>query len=92
MRRAREIIRLKSSCVSAHEIARLLGMARSTAGDLETGERREAVLASSGRHDRRRAGNGALRQPAQQKRPPAHRGAGLGLSPSRTEAQARHPC
>src|ERR1700722_15789348 len=30
MRHAREIIRLKSSCVSAHEIARRLGMARST--------------------------------------------------------------
>ena len=30
MRDAREIIRLKSSCVSAHEIARRLGLARST--------------------------------------------------------------
>ena len=30
MRGAREIIRLKSSCVSTHEIARRLGMARST--------------------------------------------------------------
>jgi transposase len=30
MRHVREIIRLKSSCVSAHEIARRLGMARST--------------------------------------------------------------
>ena len=30
MRHAREIIRLKSSCVSAHEIARRLGLARST--------------------------------------------------------------
>ena len=30
MRGAREIIRLKSSCVSTHEIARRLGIARST--------------------------------------------------------------
>jgi len=30
MRDAREIIRLKFSCVSTHEIARRLGMARST--------------------------------------------------------------
>jgi IS30 family transposase len=30
MRGAREIIRLKSSCVSTHEIARRLGVARST--------------------------------------------------------------
>jgi IS30 family transposase len=30
MRGAREIIRLKSSCVSTHEIARQLGLARST--------------------------------------------------------------
>jgi len=30
MRHAREIIQLKFSCVSTHEIARRLGMARST--------------------------------------------------------------
>jgi Mn-dependent DtxR family transcriptional regulator len=30
MRGAREIIRLKSSCVSTHEISRRLGIARST--------------------------------------------------------------
>src|ERR1700722_12628897 len=41
MRHAREIIRLKSSCVSAHEIARRLGMARSTVR--ETLKRMEAA-------------------------------------------------
>ena len=41
MRDAREIIRLKSSCVSAHEIARRLGMARSTVR--ETLKRTEAA-------------------------------------------------
>jgi transposase len=41
MRHAREIIRLKSSCVSAHEIARRLGMARSTVR--ETLKRTEAA-------------------------------------------------
>ena len=41
MRHAREIIRLKSSCVSTHEIASRLGMARSTVR--ETLKRTEAV-------------------------------------------------
>ena len=41
------------------------------AGDAEANGSRGAVLASSGRHDRRRAGGGALRQPAQQTGPPA---------------------
>ena len=41
MRHAREIIRLKSSCVSTHEIASRLGMARSTVR--ETLKRTEAA-------------------------------------------------
>ena len=41
MRDAREVIRLKSSCASTHEIARRLGLARSTAR--ETLKRTEAA-------------------------------------------------
>ena len=92
MRDAREIIRLKFSGVSTHEIARRLGMARSTVREMF--KRMEGAgldLAAAGRHERRGAGGGALRQPAQQARPPADRGAGLGRRASRTEAQACHP-
>ena len=75
---AREIIRLKFSSVSTHEIARWLNMALDGAGDLEAGGRRRPVLAHAGGHERRGAGGGALRQPTQQTRPPARRRAGLG--------------
>ena len=92
MRHAREIIRLKSSCVSAHEIALRLGMARSTvretlkradgAGlswplpDDMTDGALEAVLYASRRSKR---GHRRIEEPD------------WALSPSRTEAQARHP-
>ena len=56
MRGAREIIRLKSSSVSTHEIARRLGLARiDGAGDIEAGGRRGPVLAPS-RGDERPGG------------------------------------
>ena len=56
MRDAREIIRLKSSSVSTHEIARRLGLARlDGAGDIEAGGWRRPVLALAGGHERRGA-------------------------------------
>src|SRR6201995_2206809 len=61
------------------------------AGDVEAGGDRRPVLALAGEHERRGAGGGALRQSAQQTRPSADRGTGLGRRASRTEAQARHP-
>jgi IS30 family transposase len=47
MRDAREIIRLKFSCVSTHEIARRLNMARSTVR--ETLRRQKTPVAASRR-------------------------------------------
>ena len=74
MRDAREIIRLKFSGVSTHEIARRLGMARSTVREtLKRADGAGLVLALAGGHERRGAGGGALRQPAQQTRPSADR-------------------
>ena len=70
MRDAREVIRLKSASVSTHEIARRLGLARSTVR--ETLKRAEtAGLAWPLPDDMtdRGAGGGALRQPAQQTGP-----------------------
>src|ERR1700688_2897438 len=61
------------------------------ARDVEANGGRRPVLAPAGGHERRGAGGGALRQPAQQTRPSTDRGTGLGLRASRTEAQARHP-
>src|SRR5271155_4316808 len=55
------------------------------AGDVEAGGRRGPVLAPAGRHERRGAGGGALRQPTQQTRPPADRRTGLGRRASRVE-------
>ena len=66
MRDAREIIRLKFSCVSTHEIARRLGMARSTVREtLKRAGDRGPLLAVAGGHERRGARGGALRQPSE---------------------------
>ena len=92
MRDAREIIRLKvSGGIDARDRAAAWHGALDGAGDVEAGGRRGPRLAVAGGHDRRGAGGGALRQPAQQARPSADRRAGLGRRASRTEAQARHP-
>ena len=66
MRHAREIIRLKFSCVSTHEIARRLGMACSTVR--ETLKRTETAGLSWPLPEDMSEGarGGALRQPAQQ--------------------------
>src|SRR5271157_634767 len=91
MRDPREVIRLKYASLSTHEIARRLGLARSPVrGTLKRAETAGLAWAAAGEHERRGAGSGALRQPAQQARPSAHRGARLGRRASRTEAQARH--
>ena len=79
MRDAREVIRLKSASLSTHEIARRLGLARSTVREtLKRAETAGLAWPLPDGHDRRGAGGGALREPAQQAGPPAHRGAGLG--------------
>ncbi|MBG0792241.1 transposase [Methylocystis sp. H62] len=48
MRQAREIIRLKTASVSAHEISRRLGMPRSGSGSARTRGGRRALLAAAG--------------------------------------------
>ena len=68
MRDAREIIRLKESSVSTHEIARRLGMARSTVRETPEGgfaDRGPLPGRCAGSHERRRARGGALRQPSE---------------------------
>jgi IS30 family transposase len=70
IRDAREIIRLKFSCVSTHEIARRLGLARSTVREtLKRVETAGLACGPAGGHERRGAGGGALRRPAQQTLP-----------------------
>ena len=64
MRDAREIIRLKSSSVSTHEIAPARHGPIDRAGDVEADGRGRPVLASVGGHERPGAGGGALRQNA----------------------------
>ena len=92
MRDAREVIRLKSASVSTHEIARRLGLARSTVR--ETLKRAEtAGLACPLPDDMTDAAlEAALYASRRSKR--GHRRdrrAGLGRRASRTAAQARHP-
>ena len=91
MRDAREVIRLKFASVSTHEIARRLGLARSTVR--ETLKRAEtAGLAWPLPDDMTDAGlAAALYASRRSKRGHRrHRRAGLGRRASRTEAQARH--
>jgi hypothetical protein len=85
MRDAREIIRLKfSSGVDARDRPAAWLGALDGAGDIDAGGDRGPVLTLAGGPERRGAGGCALRQSAQQTRPSADRGTGLGRRASRT--------
>jgi transposase-like protein len=77
--------------VSTHEIAQRLGIARSTVREtLKQAETARLAWPLPESMNDAALEARALRQPAQQARPSADRGAGLGRRAPRVEAQARH--